>query len=149
MPMMTNEPRRFGQLMLPLTIAAPLMMSACAPQPTYTLYDVQPGGGWPNSGGVFYRPPPPLPPTPPVNPPVVSTPPPNDDSGGVDVAPESAPQPRRHQQPAVIAEPDDPPAAATPLPTFEARQRVPRSVPPAGSSPADPCGWWDLCVLWQ
>ena len=54
-----NEPPRFGRRILPLIVAAPLMMSACAPQPTYTLYDVQPGRGWPNSGGVNY--PPPLP----------------------------------------------------------------------------------------
>lgn len=122
-----NAPPRFGRRILPLIVAAPLMMSACAPQPTYTLYDVQPGRGWPNSGSVNY--PPPLPPTPPAPP--IAQPAPQPDP---DISDQPQP-PRRHQQPPVIAQPDDPPVAELP----------PRPSPPPSGDQPECVGWWRIC----
>jgi hypothetical protein len=155
MPMMTNEPRRFGQLILPLTIAAPLMMSACAPQPpTYSLYDVQPGNGWYDERQVpvYGSRPPGYPPLYTYQVPQLSPAPPprrffNPDNGSVE--PERNPPPDAGGDESGSSN-SPPPIKAPAPPPDEHADGSPASRPMIDANPpGEKCGWWRLCNLWD
>jgi hypothetical protein len=153
-PNRNYEPRRFGRLILPLTVTAPLIMSACSavvppPQsyavrnPDGTIYD-------PATSAPAYAPPlahaPVSPPAAPV---------PGNDNGGVNAEPapqppdipdEPEPQPRRHyQQPPARAQPEDQPFANPPLSPPAVPEPSGVAPPPSATIHDDCVGYWRIC----
>jgi hypothetical protein len=159
-----KEPRR--RFILPLAMAAPLLMSACSGMVTSTpnAYDAPPGNGWyderqvPVYGSPGYPPlytyqtlqPRPAPPPPQFAQPDL------DNGGGSNLLP----LPRR--MPPVAVRPPEPSAprdddpdngSSTPQPAEP--HMPPPNVEAGGPHPAPPrppgeyCGWWDLCHLWE
>jgi hypothetical protein len=160
MPMMPpkrkNEPRR--RFILPLTVAAPLLMSACSGVvPSMpNAYDGPPGYGWDNERQAPAYGSPGYPPlytyqTPrPALPPQYG--PPNLDNGsGSDFQPPPRIPPVAVRPPEPSAPRDDDPGSGSSTPPPEPRPDTeaggPRTAPP--HPPGDYCGWWDVCHLWE